>query len=405
MTFASDGSVSMKTTVRCDEWLAGYYGKVPFDEYTLLDRAVRTLLGNRLYGSPDKPLPWEPWRGITPSHVGFRGIWNWDSAFHAIGVRHWDPELAREQIRMFLSFQRENGLLPDVMFESGQVVDGFGKPPVMAWAAMMVNRTAPDMAFVEAVYLPLVRNEAFWCRERGGDRDGLFHYDAVQPDPVERLKCAKYETGWDNSVRWDQGLYELCPVDLNCFMVQCYQALAYFAQLLGLPTEQAKWQAKGQALAARIEATLWDESAGAYLDYDFGRKAFVQALTPASFMPLYVGIASKERAAAMASIGGDRKKFSPGWPTVAYDHPQFDPESYWRGRTWLNVAYFALKGLKNYGYDAIAEEGRRTILDWVRSEPAQINENYHSQNGRWLGVPHFSWSAVFVLEFLLCWER
>ena len=40
-------------------------------------------------------------------------------------------------------------------------------------------------------------------------------------------------------------------------------------------------------------------------------------------------------------------------PTVAYEEPSFDPVGYWRGRTWVNMAYFALRGLKWYGYDEL----------------------------------------------------
>ncbi len=387
----------------CDQWLETFYGKVPFEEYTLLDRAARTLLGNVLKGTDQKPLPWHPRRGISPSHVGFRGIWNWDSAFHAIGVSHWDAELAREQILLFLELQKPSGLLPDVLFESGELVDTFGKPPVMPWAAMLVNLRHPDIDFVKKIYGPFERYEGHWCRNRGGDRDGLFHYDSADADPELRLRHTKYETGWDNAVRWDQGLYELWPIDLNCFMVQLYQAMSYFAGELGLPDDVRKWDAKCAALMERIERTLWDESRGIYSDYDFGRKEFVRADSPASFMPLFVKIAPPARAQSLAAIAGDPAKFTPGWPTVSYDHPQFDPTGYWRGRTWLNVAYFALKGLKNYGYDAIAETGRQTLLEWVRQEPSAIHENYHPQTGAALGVPHFSWSSVFTIEFLLNW--
>lgn len=389
----------------CDEWLAGFYGRVPFADYTLLDRSARTLLGNILHGTKDKPLPWHPWRGITPSHIGFRGIWNWDTAFHAIGVCRWDPELAREQIRMFLSFQKPDGLLPDVVFEDGRIVDNFGKPPVMPWAAMIVNQRDPDVAFIRSVYEPFVRYEHHWCVNRGGARDGLFHYNSTHPDPKIRLVHAMYETGWDNSVRWDNGLYELWAIDLNCFMVMLYRAMAYFADLLRLPDDVEKWKLREKTIAALIEEKLFDDESGAYLDYDFGTGKFVQVLTPASFMPLYTGIASRKHADAMAKIGGNRRKFTPGWPTVAYDHPAFDPNSYWRGRTWLNVAYFALKGLKDYGQSNIAEEGRQTLLNWVRGEPAFICENYNSQTGQWVGVQHFSWSAVFTIEFLLNWDR
>ena len=387
----------------CDLWLNQFYGKLPCGDYSLLDRAVRTLLGNILVPGEGKTLPWAPWRGITPSVMGFRGVWNWDSAFHAVGVSRWDAGLAREQILMFLERQQPSGLLPDVVFEDGRIADNFGKPPVMPWAAMTIDRRAPDDGFLRKVYPKFVLYESHWRKNRGGDRHGLFNYDAVDADPDKRLTDAKYESGWDNAVRWDGGIYEVWPVDLNCFMVKLYQALAHMAGRLKLPQDVGRWEKAGTELARLIETRLWDEAAGAYLDFDFGKKKFVDALSPASFMPLYVGVASTARAGMMARIAASPKKFNPGWPSVAYDNPHFDPTGYWRGRTWLNVAYFALKGLKDYGFDEVADTGRDTLLSWVRNTPAYIHENYHPLTGAPLGAGQFGWSAVFMIEFILNW--
>ncbi|MFA5204890.1 MAG: trehalase family glycosidase [Lentisphaeria bacterium] len=387
----------------CDQWLSQFYGKLPREDYSLLERAARTLLGNILIPAEGKRLPWAPWRGITPSHVGFRGVWNWDSAFHAVGVSRWDAALAREQILMFLERQQPSGLLPDVVFEDGRIADNFGKPPVMPWAALTIDRRAPDDAFLQEVYPKFVLYESHWRQNRGGDRHGLFNYDAVDADPAKRLTDAKYESGWDNSVRWDGGIYEVWPVDLNCFMVMLYQALAQMAGRLRLPQDAGRWEKAGAELAQRIETRLWDAATGAYRDFDFGKGAFVDALSPASFMPLYVRIADKPHAEAMARLAASPKKFTPGWPSVAYDDRRFDPTGYWRGRTWLNVAYFALKGLKDYGFDEVADAGRDTLLAWVRNTPGHIHENYHPLTGAPLGAADFSWSAVFTIEFLLNW--
>ncbi len=388
----------------CDQWLKTLYGSIGFEDYTLLDRSARTLLGNIIKAEGDKKLPWHPWRGITPSHVFFRGLWNWDTAFHAVGVSHWDAELAREQIQMFLSLQSPEGVLPDVLSEDGRIIDTYGKPPVMPWAAMIVNQRHPDLEFIRTVYEPFTKYEQHWRRNRGGDQDGLFHYDCSDTDPELRLRRARYETGWDNAVRWDQEIYKLWPIDLNCYMVMLYRAMVYFADELGLKADSIMWKKKESELVENVESKLWDKSRGMYLDYDFGRGEFIEVLSPASFMPLFIQTASEERAALMAAIAQDTKKFTPGWPTVAYDHPEFDPKGYWRGRTWLNVAYFALKGLKNYGFVTIADMGRNTLLGWVCQEPSTIYENYHPQTGSPLGAPYFGWSSVFVIEFIMNWS-
>ena len=392
----------MSASSLCDQWLSAYYGKLPYHDYVLLDRAARTLEGNSGGLREGRTYPWSPLRGIMPSIVGFRGVWNWDCAFQAIGCSHWDTTLARDQIDVFINLQKESGLFPDVLRENGELVDRFGKPPVLGWAALRVYERDADRSFLERAYSAVVRNEAFWWRERGGEAHGLFHYDSAATEFVTRLKEARYETGWDNAVRWDGGVWEYWPIDLNCYMVMTYRSLARMAELLGEANEASLYTCRATALSKRIETDLWNESIGAYTDYDFGRKLFSGVLSPASFMPLFIGIADRERAERMAVVA--REHFIPGWPSVSYKDPAFEPTGYWRGRTWLNVAYFALKGLKGYGFDDLADTGRETLLEWVRRDPGAIYENYNPVNGNPLGEPHFSWSSAFVIEFLLNWD-
>jgi len=387
----------------CDSYLEQYYGKLPFADYTLLDRAARTLEENSGGLRTSVTYPWAPRRGIMPSDQYFRGVWNWDSAFHAMGTVLWDPELARDQIRIMLQIQQSDGMFPDVWRSTdGSVFAGGSKPPVLAWAAWCVEEISPDPEFLKQAYAGMVKNEAFWMTRRGGRAHGLFFYDGNSEDPAERLRFGGWESGWDDSPRWDGGVNCLWAVDLNCYMILTYRSLAQMADRLQKPDEAELWRIKAAKLTERVETTLWCEEAKCYLDYNFETGKFIQCVTPASFMPLFIGSASPERAKLMAQVAGTH--LSPGWPSVSYLDPAYDPTGYWRGRTWLNIAYFALKGLKNYGYCDLAETGRQTLLDWVRRDPGSIYENYNSQTGLPVGAPHFSWSAVFVIKFLLEWE-
>lgn len=118
-------------------------------------------------------------------------------------------------------------------------------------------------------------------------------------------------------------------------------------------------------------------------------------------MPLFAEIATKEQAVAMKNIA--IKHFMPGMPTVAYTNNEYDDQSedaYWRGPCWLNVAYFAAKGLKKYGFDEVADKIKETILMWVANDGESIHENYNATTGKGLRSDHFSWSCVFVHEFI-----
>jgi neutral trehalase len=114
-------------------------------------------------------------------------------------------------------------------------------------------------------------------------------------------------------------------------------------------------------------------------------------------MPLYICIATEERANRMKNVAVENFKYK--MPTVPFDRPEYSND-YWRGPTWLNVAYFAAKGLRNYGFD-MADKIKESILDMCHSEKRGIFENYDSVTGRGLCCDHFSWSCVFINEFIL----
>ena len=56
--------------------------------------------------------------------------------------------------------------------------------------------------------------------------------------------------------------------------------------------------------------------------------------------------------------------------------------------------------LKNYGFDS-ADKIKNTILKWCSDEKRGIFENYDSITGRGMFCDCFSWSAAFIIEFIL----
>lgn len=376
-------------------WLEGQSTHLSPRDAVLLKRAQATILDNVVSSAA-----WKPYSGVEPSRTDYRGIWNWDAAFHAIEISQWDPQLAREQFNLVFSRQLPSGALPDVILETGDLGTKITKPPVMAWAIAIVDHRSPDLNYLRAMYPKLVRLGNFWLRERGGNTDGLFYYAGV--DSGE-------DSGWDDSIRWDNGYrmstssdHRLWAVDLNCYMVMHYRAMAYIADRLHLISDQLKWTKEADALAKRINKKLWDEKIGFFVDRDRTTGADGPALSPAGFMPLFVHIVDSKRAARMEKTAADPQKFFPMMPTAAYDTPGYESHGYWRGSTWLNTSFFALKGLRQYGYSSVADEMRSILLTDVAKDPS-IQEYYDSRNGDGYGAAGFGWSAAFTIAFILDW--
>ena len=356
----------------------------------LLERALRVLEQNQ-YDEVSRFFD-----GRTMICPGFRGIWNWDSAFHAIGVSRFDKQLAIDQIEGFFKYMLEDGMLPDLIGKDGIPEIHSSKPPVFAWATYEVYKNTGDIDFLRRMYDKLEQNESFWRTNRFDGK--LFHYGAyLSGSEQDVLTWGKWESGWDNSIRWDDGIFEYYPVDLNCFMFSFYECMGKIAALIGKPNDE--WISKAAELAALIEQTFWNEKMGAYTDYNRVTDQHSSALTPASFMPLFIKTASPERAERMAEIAMDKNKFNGIMPTASYDSTDFSND-YWRGPMWLNTAYFAAKGLSYY-HPAVADTVKENILRLVDDIDDAIYENYDTVNRKGLYCKNFSWSACFVIELIL----
>ena len=360
----------------------------------LLERTRKIFEGN-IY--PSEGYLWSPYRCVTPGRQWFNGIWNWDSAFHAVGLAGMDTELAKESVRGFFKFQHDDGFLPDCIGEGGSIVDTLSKPPVFAWACEVIYNADKDIEFIKEMYPKLKRNADWWYNNRC--YNGLFFYDAEDKKSEDYILHVKFESGWDNSVRWDKGITEYWAIDLNCFMVMFMRAMNHFAHSLGLKEDCIIWEEKERGVTDLINSRLWDDEKNLYGDANKFTGEISAVLTPANFMPLFIGIASKKQAAQMENFA--KNNFKEKMPTVSFDNPEYSTD-YWRGPTWLNVAYFAAKGLKNYGFE-VADKIKENILNMCYNEKRGIFENYNSETGEGLCCDHFSWSCVFIREFILNW--
>lgn len=357
----------------------------------LLKRAFKTIKNN-IIEKPDndKNFVFGDLRGIVPSPSTYKGVWNWDGAFHMIAASYFDKKLAEDQAEILFSHMSENGQLPDVIYTNGDSVTKFTKPPVIGWAIMCSDKISPDVDFLKKWYPYVVKNIQWWENNRS---DGtLFFYDV-----------SKMESGWDNTVRFDfpHKINRCYAIDLNCFMADYYRAAAYIAEKAGMENDCQSYIEKREELAKNINSILFSQEKRYYCDYNFKLKRFTNRLSPASFMPLFAGIADSEKAEAMKKLAENPNYFYKGMPTISYNNRHYNSAKYWRGPCWLNTAYFAIRGLYDYGYKELAMEYIENILSWCYKNSESIYEYYDSKSGKGLGAENFGWSSVFIIEMIL----
>ena len=381
-------------------------------ELALALKSVETLVSN--WREPDADIAHA---GLFPAwaYDGFHGFWAWDSWKHAVALAHFEPELAREQIRLMFAYARADGMVPDVVYP-GPEDDNWRdtKPPLATWAVEAVYARTGDLAFVEELLPALLRYHAWWYRDRDHDRDGLCEYGSTDGTRI----AAAWESGMDNAVRFDgaqmvqnaEQAYSLDieSVDLNAYLYVDKRGLARLLRASGGDEARAaELEREAEAIAERIRSEHWDEELGWFRDRRLDG-SFAPGMGPEGFIPLWAGIAAAEQAERIRASMVDPQRFGTKVPlgTLAADDPNFDPaRGYWRGPVWLDQAYFGLAGLRHYGFDADADALQSQLLDNAEGlrGGAAIRENYHPLTGAGQNARHFSWSAASVL--LMLWRH
>jgi len=89
-------------------------------------------------------------------------------------------------------------------------------------------------------------------------------------------------------------------------------------------------------------------------------------------------------------------------PTVARDDPKYEPQTMWRGPTWVNVNYLLIEGLERSGYSELARDLRRRTLEMMMGE-ADIYEYYNPETGKRpsKAASLFGWSSALFIDLAI----
>jgi glycogen debranching enzyme len=342
------------------------------------------------------PLGNVAYEAMTPSKINYVGLWLWDSAMHALAYRHVDPELARNQIRSMLECQLPDGMLPDAVYDEGVVATidhpisaEVTKPPILAWAALKLHETDPDLDFLQEIYVPLVRWNAWWFSMNDDDVDGLAQYNHP------------YSSGLDDSPLWDYGMPVESP-DLNTYLCVQMGSLAMMAEALGMNEEGAMWRRRAAAIVRRMIEDFWDEEAGLF--WARHEEQPVPVVTPFNLYPLWTGQLPDHIRDRLIAHLTDPTAFWGDYiiPTVACNHPDFDSERMWRGPVWANINYFFVEALDQIGENDLARTLREKTLDLVMAQPS-IYEYYSAETGKppATAADIFGWTAAVFIDLAI----
>lgn len=333
---------------------------------------------------------------MMPSKIEYVGIWNWDACFHALAFRHADPDLARNQLRTMLACQLPEGMIPDAVYDEAVVSDlehplraQVTKPPIMAWAALKLHEIDPDLEFLQEIYVPLVRSNAWWFSMNDDDSDGLVQYNHP------------YSSGLDDSPLWDYGMPVESP-DLNTYLCVQIGSLALIAEALGMEAEGAMWRRRAKAMVRRMIEDFWDEDAGLFRALK--EEEPIPVVTPFNLYPLWTGQLPARMQERLIAHLTDPAEFWGEWvlPTVARNDPHYDPERMWRGPVWANINYIFIEALRQANESALADALRDKTLNLIMSQPGMY-EYYHAETGEppSTAAAIFGWTAAVFIDLAL----
>lgn len=265
--------------------------------------------------------------------------------------------------------------------------------PLFAWAEMESFRVTGDTARLNLVYEPLARYYGA-LREYLRQGNGLYMTDWASMDNSPRNRFLKGGG---------------CGVDISCEMVLFAEQIAKIARIIGKSGDAAKFEKDAKDLSATINHLMWDPERKFYYDLTVDGKR-TKIKTVAAFWTLLAGVASKERAKALAAELENSTTFGRMHrvPTLAADEPGYDPKGgYWRGAVWAPTTFMVIRGLEKYGLRDLARKIAMENIDmmWrVFKETGTVWENY-APDSISPGIPARSdfvgWSGICPILCLL----
>ena len=343
--------------------------------------------------------------GIVPSHAAyyFVGFWAWDTWRFSAALAKFDPELAKDNIRAMFDYQQPDGMIIDCIYtDPAENNARDSKPPLVSWAIDEIFTHANDTAFISEMYPQLMAYYKWWYNKRDHNRNGKCEYGSTDGT----LEAAAWESGMDNAIRFDDAKMlknngaedawsmDQESVDLNAYLALECKLLKKFASILGVTFD-------GPDYSSQVADYFFDKEKGFFFDRRLKDGSFIQEPGCEAYTPLWTEVATADQVKAMLPLLTDTAKFSTyiPFPTVAADNPKYNPRGYWRGPIWLDQTYFAIRGLRNYGYNKMADEYTLQVFDRLQGlkEGAPIHENYGTHTGELLKAPHFSWSSSHLL--------
>lgn len=372
----------------------------------------------RFHPNDDESLVGMPNPYLVPSFDATAGfdyneMYYWDSYFMVQGMlddSHRELVTGILENLMYL-FQRFSAI-PNA---SRTYLTGRSQPPFLTSFIFDVYHayTLDKEWLNKAMSLAQEEYRVVWCGTKKPN-ERLVHRGLSRYYDINYLHdLAEAESGWDMTPRFSRKALHYLPVDLNALLYKYEADFAKTARMLGDEEAAEKWLAAAERRKRVMNELMWDQTRGLYYDYDYKRQKRGNVSSLAAYFPMWAGMVSEKRAAAMVKALRRFENRGGLATTDALPFGQYVPGSMpvqWAfPNGWAPLQFIVVEGLLKYGYHADAEriamKWLRTNLDWFNAHGVFLekynvaNPDKPPQKGVYPSQTGFGWTNAIFERF------
>lgn len=259
------------------------------------------------------------------------------------------------------------------------------------------------------------------------DSSRIFNTDEEKEEYYSELKAAA-ESGMDFSSRWfinaegtNKGTLtnlktrSIIPVELNAILFWNAKIISEFYLYKGNAVKAAEYECKAQEIQQAIDAVLWNEEAGAWLDYDMINNKPRNYFVPTNLSPLWMNCYNASDSQHIADrvlhyiTTNGLDNYPGGVPNTLED----TGEQWDFPNVWPPMQYILVKGLANLPDQRCKDLAKKWAERWVLSnylaftDRGDMYEKYdateiggHGGGGEYDTQIGFGWSNGVIMELL-----
>jgi putative isomerase len=310
------------------------------------------------------------------------------------------------------------------------------KPPVGGLALQHFLRHNPKDMWIAELLLPqFVSWSRWWAAARQFDvvahgkntsnAGGLYAPGSTRANQHIAIACTKAgqespegasrcETGLDNSPLYDgakfvagEDVLDQVDVGMTALYAEDCFTLANVSRQLGHTAFAEELQARGAGLVSQINANLWNDDAGVYVNKNWQTNSWVKnsqhsnglTIAPTNLYPMLAGAPTDRQVERMLSrwltngsefAVNSAQKY--GMPSVSRSWCGggncTKGGSYWRGRAWGPMNLLIYLGLRRFDHlpsakqamaDLAAQSEATFLIEWIPNH--RVMENFNSVDG------------------------